>query len=169
MADMTRVFGIVGWKNSGKTTLVVDLVRVFREKGLTVSTAKHAHHHFDVDGPGKDSFLHREAGARQVMIAPDSRWALMTEHGGPERPPLAALVARMSSVDIILAEGFKVDPHPKLEVRRDHATPLIAAEDPTVRAVVTPDAAVRPQCSCPVLPRDDVAAIAGLILKTLNG
>lgn len=168
MADMTRVFGIVGWKNSGKTTLVVNLVRAFREKGLTVSTVKHAHHHFDIDRPGKDSFLHREAGAGQVMIASDSRWALMTEHGGPERPPLAALVAQMTPVDIILAEGFKADPHPKLEVRRDNTAPLIAAEDLTIRAVVTPDPAVVLRCPCPVLDRHDTPAIAALILQALH-
>ncbi len=165
MADMISVFGIVGWKNSGKTTLVTDLVRAFRARGMSVSTVKHAHHGFDIDKPGKDSFLHRGAGAGEVMIASDQRWALMAEHGGPDRPPLADLVARMSPADIILAEGFKAEPHPKLEVRRDHDKPLLAAEDQTICAVVTEDPASVTGCPCPVVSRNDLEAIMALILQ----
>ena len=165
MADMNCVFGIVGWKNSGKTTLVTELVRALRERNLTVSTVKHAHHGFDIDKPGKDSFLHREAGAAEVMIASDRRWALMTEHGGPDRPPLADLVAHMSPVDVIIAEGFKAEPHPKLEVRRDHDKPLLAAEDSSVCAVVTDDPGALRDCPCPVLARGELSSIIELVLR----
>lgn len=120
------VFGITGWKNSGKTTLVVKLVRTLRERGYTVSTLKHAHHAFDIDREGKDSYLHRSAGACEVMVASGRRWALMHEIGGDELPPMRDLIARMSPVDVLLVEGFKLQDHPKLQVLRPehNADPL---------------------------------------------
>jgi len=168
MADLTNVVGIVGWKNSGKTTLVTELVRYLRGQGLTVSTVKHAHHRFDIDQPGKDSYQHREAGAGEVMIASDKRWALMAEHDLGGRPALGDLVARMSPADIVLAEGFKGDPHPKLEVHRDLSQPLIAREDPSVIAVVTPDTEALTDCPCPVVARDDIEAISELVMRQIR-
>jgi molybdopterin-guanine dinucleotide biosynthesis protein B len=168
MAGFSSVVGIIGWKNSGKTTLVTDLVRHFRGKGLTVSTVKHAHHRFDIDQPGKDSFQHREAGAGEVMIASDQRWALMAEHDLGERPALRDLVARMSPADVILAEGFKGEAHPKIEVHRDLSQPLIAREDSMVSGVVTPDLAALSDCPCPLIARDDIEAIGELVLRQIR-
>jgi len=168
MTNSSPVVGIIGWKNSGKTALVTDLVRHFRGKGLTVSTVKHAHHGFDIDQPGKDSFQHREAGAGEVMIASDKRWALMAEHDRGERPPLQELVARMAPADVILAEGFKGDPHPKIEVHRDLSQPLIAREDPSIIAVVTPDTEALTDCPCPVVARDDIEAISELVMRQIR-
>ena len=112
-----KIFGIVGWKNSGKTTLVVGLVKELSARGHRVSTIKHAHHAFDVDQPGKDSFLHREAGAKEVMISSAGRWALMHENRDAPEPDLDALLSHMSDVDIVLVEGFKKGSHEKLEIR----------------------------------------------------
>src|SRR6476646_10317316 len=110
-----EVFGIAG---SGKTTLIDQLIPLFRKRGLVVSLIKHAHHEFDIDRPGKDSWRHRQAGATEVMVGSARRWALMHElHGDPE-PPLDELIARMSPVDLVLVEGFKRQPHPKLEIHR---------------------------------------------------
>lgn len=168
MTDHSPVIGIIGWKNSGKTALVTDLVRHFRGKGLTVSTVKHAHHGFDIDQPGKDSFQHREAGAGEVMVASAKRWALMAEHDLGTRPALSDLLTRMAPADVILAEGFKGDPHPKIEVFRDPTQPLIAREDPSVIAVVTPDTKMLADCPCPVVARDDLEAIGELVMRQVR-
>jgi molybdopterin-guanine dinucleotide biosynthesis protein MobB len=168
MADLLNVIGVVGWKNSGKTRLVVDLVSEFKARNLSVSTVKHAHHGFDIDQPGKDSFQHREAGAGEVMIASSQRWALISEHGLGERPPLNELVAQMAPADVILAEGFKADPHPKLEICRDRSSPLIAREDRSIFAVVSPDPATVADCPCPVLARQELSAIADLLLRQIS-
>jgi molybdopterin-guanine dinucleotide biosynthesis protein B len=111
------VLGLVGWSGSGKTTLLVAILPLLRARGLTISTVKHAHHGFDMDRPGKDSYRHREAGAEEVMVVSGSRWALLHEVAGPE-PALPALLARLSPVDIVLVEGFKSHPYPKIEVHR---------------------------------------------------
>src|ERR1700733_4070499 len=112
------VFGLAGWSGSGKTTLLTRLIPELIGRGVTVSTIKHAHHEFDIDKPGKDSWLHRQAGAREAMVASSLRFALMHElHDVPE-PPLEELVARMASVDVLLVEGFKAHAHAKLEVHR---------------------------------------------------
>lgn len=166
MAEMNKVVGIIGWQNSGKTTLVVELVKHLAAKGLNVSTVKHAHHAFDIDKPGKDSFKHREAGAGEVMIASDSRWALMREVTTETPPTLPDLVARMGPADIILAEGFKAGHHPKIEVWRNPETELLAATDPNIIAVIAPSGTSLPDCPCPILARDDLAAIADLVQKT---
>jgi len=159
-----RVFGIVGYKNNGKTTLVVRLVRHFTERGLVVSTVKHAHHTVDLDQPGKDSYEHRRAGAREVLLATGRRWFLLHELRDDPEPPLEALLARMSPADLVLIEGFKRDPHPKLEVHRgERGTPLIAREDPTVLAVAS-DVPLS-DFDRPVLHLDDIPAIADFVLE----
>ena len=112
-----QILGLAGWSGSGKTTLLTALLPLLTARGLRVSTVKHAHHGFDLDQPGKDSWRHREAGAHEVMIASSRRWALLHENEG-EEPSLAALLARLSPVDLVLVEGFKSYPHPKLEVHR---------------------------------------------------
>ena len=113
-----RIFGLVGRSGSGKTTLIAALLPELRARGLTVSTIKHAHHGFDLDQPGKDSFRHREAGAKEVMLVADSRWALMHEIGDAPDPPLEDLVARLAPVDFVVIEGFHTHGHPAIEVYR---------------------------------------------------
>ena len=139
-APMTqaKTFGIVGWKNSGKTTLIVALVNEFVRRGLRVSTIKHAHHEFDIDIPSKDSHRHRLAGATEVLVASGSRWALMHELRGAPTPCLADLVSRLAPCDLILVEGFKADTHPKIEAAHNHEPGrLIADQDASVLAIVT--------------------------------
>lgn len=158
-----KIFGIVGWKNSGKTTLVAALVREFCARGLRVSTVKHAHHAFDLDRPGKDSYQHRDAGAHEVLITSHGRWALLHELRGAPEPALAGLLQHMSPVDLVLVEGFKDEAHPKLEVRRrDSSGPPLADTDPHIMAIAT-DAAITPQGK-PVFALDDIVAIADFIL-----
>lgn len=157
-----QIFGITGWKNSGKTTLVAALTREFGARGLRVSTIKHAHHAFDLDQPGKDSWLHREAGAEEVLIASHGRWALLHELRGAAEPTLTELLKLMSPVDLVLVEGFKAEAHPKLEVRRnDSSGPPLADTDPHIVAIAT-DTAIAPQGK-PVFVLNDVAAIADFI------
>jgi molybdopterin-guanine dinucleotide biosynthesis protein B len=132
-----KVLGIVGWSGSGKTTLLVALLPLLREAGLSVSTIKHAHHGFDLDKPGKDSHRHREAGAHEVLIASSRRWALMHESTGPE-PGLPDLLARLEPVDLVLVEGFKSHPCPKLEVFRPVlGKPSLWDREPEVVAVAS--------------------------------
>lgn len=158
-----RIYGVTGWKNSGKTTLVERLVAEITDRGITVSTLKHAHHEFDVDQPGKDSHRHRAAGARQVLVSSRHRWALMTEHRGAPEPPLADLLGRLAPVDLVLVEGWKRDRHPKIESRRAAtAEDLIAADDPSIEAVAS-DVALA-GLSVPVFDLDDIPGIADFIL-----
>ena len=157
-----NVFGITGWKNAGKTGLMERLVRDITARGFTVSTLKHAHHSFDVDHPGKDSHRHRIAGASQVLLASQTRWALMTELRAAPEPPLSALLAHLDPVDLILVEGYKRDSHPKIEAfRAATGNPLIAGDDPTIMAVATdtPLSIARPQFDL-----NDTATIADFIL-----
>ncbi len=159
------IFGIAGWKNSGKTTLTCALVAEFSRRGYRVSTVKHAHHVFDVDREGADSHCHRRAGAGEVAIVSKRRWALMHELQDEAEPCLDEILARLSPCDLVLIEGYKSNPHPKIEVRRRDArdaTPL-AASDPTVLAVAA-DYAVT-DCALPVLDLDDICAIADLIAE----
>ena len=157
-----KLFGLAGWSGAGKTTLVVRLLPALAARGLTVSTMKHAHHSFDIDQPGKDSFRHRAAGATEVMIASSQRWALMHEHQGSAEPTAAALAARMTPVDLVLVEGFKREPHPKLEVHRiANGKPLLHPDDPHIVAVASDQPL--PGVDLPVLPLDDVEAIADFI------
>ncbi len=158
-----KVYGVTGWKNSGKTTLVERLVADITGRGFAVSTIKHAHHAFDIDHPGKDSHRHRVAGARQVLVASHARWALMTELRDAPEPELADLLAQIAPVDLVLVEGYKRDRHRKIEVRRAAtAQDLLAAGDPTIDAVAS-DAPL-PGSGVPVFDIDDVAGIAAFIL-----
>ena len=158
-----RVFGLIGWSGSGKTTLMTRLIPELASRGIRVSTVKHAHHSFDVDQPGKDSFQHRVAGAVEVMVASANRWALMHEHRGAPEPTLAELVRGMTPVDLLMVEGFKRHQHPRLEVHRPSVgKPLICREDPTVLAVASDE----PITGLPVprLELDDIPGIAAFVL-----
>lgn len=158
-----RLYGVVGWKNSGKTTLMERLVGEIVGRGFSVSAVKHAHHAFDVDQPGKDSWRHRQAGAREVLVCSGARWALMSELRGMSEPPLEELLAKLEPVDLVLIEGYKRDRHPKVEAHRAvTGNPLIAAEDETVRAVAS-DVALD-ELGLPCFDLDDVAAVADFIL-----
>ncbi|MCT8266603.1 molybdopterin-guanine dinucleotide biosynthesis protein B [Afifella sp. JA880] len=163
-----QVFGITGWKNSGKTTLVARLVSEFSERGLVVSTVKHAHHAFDIDHPGTDSFRHREAGAREVLLVSDRRWALMHELSEEVEPPVEEMLSRLSPCDLILIEGYKKAPHPKLEVRRRDGRPgqALSDSDPSILAIAS-DYPVA-NAKLPVFHLDDVAKIADFIAGHLS-
>ena len=166
-AGLNPVFGIAGFKNAGKTTLVVELVREFTARGLRVGTIKHAHHAFDIDHPGKDSYLHREAGAREVIVASARRVAHIRERDEAGEPALEELLARLGPLDLVLVEGYKHGSHPKLEIRRaPQDEPLLALDDESVRAIVSDDP--QPGAPVPVLPRSDVPAIVEFILRELR-
>jgi molybdopterin-guanine dinucleotide biosynthesis protein B len=160
-----HVYGIVGRKNCGKTHLVTRLVRAAVARGLAVSTVKHAHHAFDVDQPGKDSWLHREAGASEVLVASAARWALLHEHRGAPEPSLPDLLARLGRCDLVLVEGFKRDAHPKLEVyRASCGQPPLGTDDAQVEAIATDDPAAM-QSALPVLALDDTEAVLDFVLR----
>lgn len=162
-----KVFGIVGWSGQGKTTLMLPLIGALAARGLSISTVKHAHHDFDVDKPGKDSYRHRNAGAVEVMVSSGQRWALMHEHRGAAEAELPELLARMSPVDLVLVEGFKRHPHPKLEIHRPSlGKPPLFPDDPTIVAVAS-DAALAAG-NLTVLSLDDVSTIADFILRRLG-
>ncbi len=162
-----KVYGIVGWKNSGKTGLMERLVTEITERGLSVSTIKHAHHSFDVDHPGKDSHRHRVAGASQVLLSSRNRWALMSELRGEEEPPLSALITQLSPVDLVLIEGYKRDTHAKVEAHRSETgQSLLARDDDTVRAVASNEPLEG--LSVPVIDLDDTKAIADFILSQVG-
>lgn len=157
-----KIYGVVGWKNAGKTGLMERLVREITSRGISVSTVKHAHHAFDVDHEGKDSYRHRIAGANEVVLASRKRVAIMQEMRGADEPSLDALLARLSPVDLVLIEGYKRDAHPKVEAfRAETGNPLIGQDDATVRAVAsdTPLAFDRP-----VFDLNDTKAVADFIL-----
>jgi molybdopterin-guanine dinucleotide biosynthesis protein MobB len=162
-----RVYGITGWKNSGKTTLLERLVAEIVGRGYSVSTLKHAHHTFDIDQPGKDSHRHRMAGAREVLVSSRERWALMADNRGAPEPALADLLGRLSPVDLVLVEGYKRDRHPKIEARRSAtAQDPIALQDATVEAIAS-DAPV-PGAAVPVFDLDDISGIADFILARVG-
>ncbi|MEP5633703.1 MAG: molybdopterin-guanine dinucleotide biosynthesis protein B [Tateyamaria sp.] len=161
-----RTYGVVGWKNAGKTGLMERLVTEITGRGLSVSTVKHAHHSFDVDHPGKDSFRHRAAGAREVLLASRNRFALMHEMRGDEEPALEALLTKLAPVDLILVEGYKRDAHPKIEAHRaETGNPLIAPDDPTIRAIASD---VSLSVDRPVFDLDNTRAIANFILAEVG-
>ncbi|MGX8007546.1 molybdopterin-guanine dinucleotide biosynthesis protein B [Mesorhizobium sp. ORM8.1] len=163
---MRRVFGITGWKNSGKTTLTEKLVTELVRRGWTVSTVKHAHHDFDIDKPGADSFRHREAGATEVAIVSGRRWALMHELRGEDEPKLDDILARLTPSDIVLVEGYKREGHKKIEARRLEAkdrTPL-SANDPNIVAIAA-DFAVEGE-KLPVFDLDDTKSIADFVERS---
>ena len=158
-----KVIGLAGWSGAGKTTLLRGLIPYFRDQGLRVSVIKHAHHSFDVDVPGKDSWLHRQAGAAEVLVSSGLRWALMHELRGAEEPKLPELLAKLSPVDLVIVEGFKREPHRKVEVHRAaNGKPLISPEDPHIVAIAA-DTAL-PQARVPVIDLNDIDAIADLVL-----
>jgi molybdopterin-guanine dinucleotide biosynthesis protein B len=159
-----RIFGLAGWSGSGKTTLMTALIPELVARGLSVSTVKHAHHAFDVDQPGKDSWRHRQAGASEVMIVSERRWALMHELRGAPEPSLDDLVQRITPVDLLLVEGFKHHPHPKIEVYRPSlGKPLLYRDDRYVVAVASDEEL--PGLILPRLPLGDAAAIADFIVQ----
>jgi molybdopterin-guanine dinucleotide biosynthesis protein B len=160
-----KVYGVIGWKNSGKTSLMERLVADITGRGLLVSTVKHVHHDVDLDQPGKDTYRHRQAGAREVVLASADRLAILVEHRGPE-PELPAVLSRMAPVDLILVEGYKRDAHPKVEVwREETGHPLIQPGDPLVRAVATDAMLALP---VPVLDLNDTRAVADFILREVG-
>ena len=158
-----RVFGITGWKNSGKTTLTEGLVAELTRRGWRISTVKHAHHAFDIDKEGTDSFRHRAAGASEVAIVSGNRWALMHELRGEQEPSMHTIIARLAPCDLVLVEGYKREDHPKIEVRRLDARERIplAADDPHIVAI----AADHPVTGTdlPSFLLDDIAAIADFV------
>jgi len=161
-----KIFGVTGWKNSGKTGLMERLITEFTARGLSVSSIKHAHHSFDIDHPGRDSYRHRDAGARQVLLASRNRWALMHELRDEDEPSLGDLLKQLSPVDLVLIEGYKRDRHPKIEAhRKETGQPLIAPEDETIVAVAS-DTSV--SVDRPVLDLNDTAAIANFIAQHLE-
>lgn len=161
-----NVYGVTGWKNGGKTGLMERLVSHFVGKGLRVSTVKHAHHTFDVDHPGTDSYRHRAAGASEVVLASARRVARMTELSEGEEPSLADLLAGLAPCDLVLVEGYKRDTHPKIEAfRAAPGNPLIAPGDPTVRAVASD---VPVETDRPVFDLNDTEAIAAFIAQDLG-
>ena len=157
-----RLIGLSGWSGSGKTTLITALVPALRARGRTVSTIKHAHHSFDIDKPGKDSFVHRQAGAHEVLISSERRWALMRELGGAPEPDLRELLTRLGPVDLVLVEGFKREAHPKIEVHRAViGKPLLYPDDPKVVAIASDQP--MPEAPIPYVDLNDIAAIADLV------
>lgn len=162
-----KIFGLAGWSGSGKTTLVKRLLPELIGRGYTVSTVKHAHHNFDIDKPGKDSYEHRRAGATEVMVSSANRWALMHENRGAAEPDLEDLVARMTPVDLLIVEGFKRENHEKLEIHRPSVgKDLLCPDDPLIVAVASDEAL--PQAQVPVLDLNDVPAIAEFILAQVE-
>lgn len=158
-----RIIGLAGWSGSGKTTLLTKLIPRFNARGKRVSTLKHAHHNFDVDRPGKDSFEHRSAGATEVLVVSGNRWALMHELRGAPEPALPDLLAKLTNVDLVLIEGFKRESFPKLEIHRVvNDKPLLHPDDPWIVAVAS-DTAL-PQAKVPVVDLNDIDGIADLLL-----
>ena len=161
-----KVFGIVGWKNSGKTGLLERLVDDITNRGFAVSTMKHAHHNFDVDQKGKDSFRHRKAGAHQVLLSSDARWVLMTEQRESQKPTMEEQLRKMDPVDLVLIEGFKTNDHLKIETYRSvTGQKLIAPSDKNIIAVATND---KVDTVVPTLNLDDTKTIADFVLKTVG-
>ncbi len=159
-----RIIGLAGWSGSGKTTLIAKLIPRLIARGLRVSTLKHAHHGFDLDKPGKDSFMHRVAGATEVIISSAKRWAILHELRDEPEWNMADLVAKMSPVDLVLVEGFKRDAFPKLEIHRaENDKPLLHPDDPYIVAVAC-DTAL-PHAKVPVIDLNDIDAVADLLLE----
>ena len=162
MPNLTRVIGLAGWSGAGKTTLLRRLIPALTAQGLRVSTLKHAHHDFDIDRPGKDSWEHRQAGAEEVLVSSANRWALMHELRGEPEPGLAELLGHMRAVDLVVVEGFKRDAHPKIEVfRAANGKPPLHPDDRSIVAVAA-DVGF-PGIGIPVSHLDDVARVADLV------
>jgi molybdopterin-guanine dinucleotide biosynthesis adapter protein len=159
-----KVIGLAGWSGAGKTTLLTRLIPYFREQGLRVSVIKHAHHTFDVDVPGKDSWRHREAGAEEVLVSSAHRWALMHELRGAREPRLPELLQKMSPVDLVIVEGYKSEPHRKIEVHRSaNSKPLLFPGDAGIVGIVA-DVAV--ETRLPTAHLDDIPSIAAMLRRS---
>ncbi|HVS27475.1 MAG TPA: molybdopterin-guanine dinucleotide biosynthesis protein B [Burkholderiales bacterium] len=163
---MMKIFGFAGYSGSGKTTLIEQIVPQFAMQGLKVSLIKHAHHGFDIDHPGKDSYRHREAGCSEVLITSSQRWVLMHELSGEPEPGLQQQLKRISPCDLVLVEGFKKEPIPKLEIHRAAmGQPLLQPDDPYIVAIAS-DTPIK--AGVPVLDLNDPERIAGFILRHLG-
>ncbi|HZM33322.1 MAG TPA: molybdopterin-guanine dinucleotide biosynthesis protein B [Burkholderiales bacterium] len=161
-----KVFGFAGWSGSGKTTLIEQLIPRFAKRGLRVSLIKHAHHTFDVDQPGKDSYRHRHAGAQEVLVTSSRRWVLMHELRGAAEPSFDEQVKRISPCDLLIVEGFKHAPIPKLEVwRAETGEGLLHPNDPHIVAVASDE---KVETKLPLLDLNDVDAISDFIVKKLE-
>lgn len=159
-----KVIGLAGWSGAGKTTLLTRVIPQLQKQGLRVSVIKHAHHAFDVDVPGKDSWKHREAGAAEVLVSSSQRWALMHELRGASEPRLPELLAKLSPVDLVVVEGFKREPHRKIEVyRAANEKPLLFPDDPGIVGIAT-DTPV--ETTLPTAHLDDIEAVAAMMLKS---
>lgn len=161
-----KVIGFAGWSGSGKTTLVEQLIGLLEDRGLVVSLIKHAHHEFDIDYPGKDSYRHRHAGCREVLVTSANRWAVMHELRGRAELSLDEALAQLSPCDLVLVEGFKRAPIPKIEIwRGDSEKPLLFPNDPHIVAI----ASDRPvTTTLPQLDVNDPPAVVAFILKALS-
>ena len=158
-----KVIGLAGWSGAGKTTLLARVLPHLLGKGLRVSVIKHAHHSFDVDVPGKDSWVHRQSGATEVLVSSGRRWALMHELRGAPEPRLPELLKRMSPVELVIVEGFKSEPHRKIEVHRAaNGKGMLFPDDPGIAGIAT-DAEVK--TTLPVAHLDDIPAIAAMMQK----
>lgn len=158
-----KLIGLAGWSGAGKTTLLERVIPHLTAQGLSVSTLKHAHHKFDVDVPGKDSWKHRQAGATEVLVASANRFALMHELRGEPEPTLPELLSLLSPVDLVIIEGFKSDPHPKIEVyRAENGKPFLHVQDKAIVAVASD---VPVETALPVLHLDDIEKIADMMLE----
>ncbi|MGR6469226.1 molybdopterin-guanine dinucleotide biosynthesis protein B [Rhizobium sp. PAMB 3182] len=168
MSTEPRIFGIAGWKNSGKTGLMVRLVSEFTARGLKVSTIKHAHHDFDIDKVGADSYRHREAGAHEVALVSGTRYAIMHELRGAPEPSFEEILARLAPCDLVLIEGYKREPVPKIEARRSESrrNEPLAPTDPHIMAIAADHSVTG--TDLPVFDLDDTAAIADFIAATLQ-
>jgi molybdopterin-guanine dinucleotide biosynthesis protein B len=161
-----KIIGIAGFSGSGKTTLIEKVIPVLVREGVRVSLIKHAHHEFDVDQPGKDSYRHRHAGCTEVLVSSSKRWALMHELRGGAEPSLQDQVKHLSPCDLLIVEGYKNEPIPKVEVhRREGHTPLLYPDDPNVVAVATNEPL---DTKLPQLDLDDAEAVARFILQHLG-
>lgn len=159
-----RIVGLAGWSGSGKTTLITKAVPRLIARGHRVSTLKHAHHGFDLDQPGKDSFMHRAAGATEVVISSANRFAILHELRGEPEWDLPELLKKLSPVDLVLVEGYKRDAFPKIEVHRaENGKPLLAPDDPHIAAIAS-DRPL-PQAQVPVVDLNDIDGICDLLLK----
>jgi molybdopterin-guanine dinucleotide biosynthesis protein B len=158
-----KVIGLAGWSGAGKTTLLTRAIPQLIARGLRVSVIKHAHHKFDVDVPGKDSWLHREAGAEEVLVSSGKRWALMHELREAPEPPVLELLKKMSRVDLVVIEGYKTDSHRKIEVHRGaNGKPLLFPEDAAIVGIVT-DIAV--ETALPTAHLDNIPAVATMMQR----
>jgi molybdopterin-guanine dinucleotide biosynthesis protein B len=158
-----RIIGLAGWSGSGKTTLLTKVLPRLIARGKRVSTLKHAHHAFDIDRPGKDSFEHRSAGATEVLVVSGNRWALMHELRGAPEPGLRELLGKLSDVDLVLIEGFKRQKFPKLEIHRaENGKPLLHPDDNWIVAIASDT--LLPEAGVPVVDLNDIDRIADLLM-----